>query len=264
MSMESVKDVLKNKAIPIGAVKIYDELVARGENVLFVIVGDMNLKGQYAQTALMFTDKAVVAYDGEGSEAVRYDFCDMRDVKSKRMYGNATLSAVMPSGKREVFFRYTYASATLCDAAAHFISRVRDGGNIDDEWAIMEVIFERALSVCTKCGRTLLHPGAECIRCRSKVKLMGKFLKYIKPQLPVLILCIFLSLFTTVMALVPPTVTGFIVDAVFPVEGGSSSVSLLNYIADVIGDNRHAILVTMVGILFGVYVLQYGVGIIRS
>jgi len=264
MSMESVRDVLKNKAIPKGAVEIYEKLVSQGENVLFVIVGDLNLHGKYAETALLFTDKSVVTYDGEGTESKTYLFADMQEVQAKRMYGNATLSAVMPSGRREIFFRYTYTAATLCDAAAHFISHVRDGGNLDDEWAIMEVIFERTLSVCPKCGRTLLHPGAECIRCRSKVKLMGKFMKYVKPQLPMLIFCIFLSLFTTVMALVPPTVTGFIVDEVFPAEGGSSSVGVLNYLASLIGDDRRTLLFTMVGILFAVYVLQYGVGIIRS
>ena len=264
MSMESVRDVLKNKQIPAYAVAVYDGLVSRGERVLFVIVGDLDLSGRYADTALIFTDRSVVMCNGEGTEPVTYLFSDMRDVRAKRMYGNATLSAVMPSGRREIFFRYTYTAATLCDAAAHFISHVRDGENLDDEWAIMEVIFERALSVCPKCGRTLLHPGAECIKCRSKVKLMSKFMKYVKPQLPMLIFCIFLSLFTTVMALVPPTVTGFIVDEVFPADGGNSSVGILHYVASLIGDDRRALLFTMVGILFAVYVLQYGVGIIRA
>ena len=264
MSMESVKDILKNKPIPKPAAELCERLIADGERVLFVIVGDLNLKGRYAETALIFTDRSVIYHDGEESEPKVHLFSDMRDVRAKRMYGNATLSAVMPSGKREIIFRYTYATATLCDSASHFISHVRDGENLDDEWAIMEVIFERALSICPKCGRTLLHPGAECIRCRSKVKLMGKFAKYVKPQLPVLILCIFLSLFTTVMALIPPTITGFIVDEVFPAEGGSSTVGILNYLASLIGDNRKALLLTMVGILFAVYVLQYGVGIIRA
>ena len=262
--MESVRDVLKNKPIPAYAVAVYDRLVSEGERVLFVIVGDLDLAGRYADTALVFTDRSVVMCNGEGTEPVTYLFSDMQDVRAKRMYGNATLSAMMPSGRREIFFRYTYTAATLCDAAAHFISHVRDGENLDDEWAIMEVIFERALSVCPKCGRTLLHPGAECIKCRSKVKLMSKFMKYVKPQLPMLIFCIFLSLFTTVMALVPPTVTGFIVDEVFPADGGNSSVGILHYVASLIGDDRQTLLFTMVGILFAVYVLQYGVGIIRA
>ena len=264
MSMESVRDVLKNKAIPKGAVEIYETLVSQGENVLFVIVGDLNLRGKYAETALLFTDKSVVTYDGEGTEPKTYRFSDMKDVRAKRMYGNATLSAVMPNGKREVFYRYTYSTAALCDAVALFIEHVRDGENLDDEYAVMAVTFERALSVCPKCGRTLLHPGAECIMCRSKVKVVKKLAKYLKPQLPTIILCIFLSLFTTAMALVPPTITGFIVDVVFPDGSGQSSVGLLNSIAAFIGDDRGRLLLTMIVCLLFTYILQYGVGIVRA
>ena len=188
----------------------------------------------------------------------------MRDVLSKRMYGNATLSAVMPDGKRKIFFRYTYAVAALCDAAALFIGHVRDGANLDDELAVMAVTFERALSVCPKCGRTLLHPGAECIMCRSKKKIVGKFYKYIKPQMGTLLFCIFLSLFTTVMALVPPAITGFIVDNVFPSGAGNSGNRILLWIASFAGDNRSRMLFSMILCLLFTYILQYGVGIVRA
>ncbi len=164
--------VLKNKPLPGGAVPIVERIVNSGQRLLFVIVGDLSKGGKYAETALIFTPTSVTAYDSATDTERHYEFADMKDVRAKRMYGNATLSAVMPNGRREIFFRYTYAVAALCDAAALFISHVRDGENLDDEAAIMEVTFERALSVCPKCGRTLLHPGAECIMCRSKVKIV--------------------------------------------------------------------------------------------
>ena len=264
MSMESVRDVLKNKTIPKNAEELCERLMSDGERVLFVIVGDLNLKGRYAETALVFTDKSVVCCDGEGREPITYFFSDMSEVRSKRMYGNATLSAIMPSGKREVFFRYTYSVAALCDAAALFIEHIRDGANLDDEYAVMAVTFERALSVCPKCGRTLLHPGAECIMCRSKVKVVKKLSKYLKPQLPVIIFCIFLSLFTTAMALVPPTITGYIVDVVFPGGSGRSAIGILNGIAELVGGDPGRLLLTMIICLFFTYVLQYGVGIVRA
>ena len=264
MSTESVRDVLKNKAIPKGAVEIYEQLAAEGERVLFVIVGDLSLKGKYAETALIFTDKEVVGYDSNGGGTLRIKYSDMSDVVAKRMYGNATLSAVMPSGRREVFFRYTYSVAALCDAAALFIEHVRDGANLDDEYAVMAVTFERALSVCPKCGRTLLHPGAECIMCRSKVKVVKKLSKYLRPQLTTIIICIILSLFTTAMALVPPTITGFIVDVVFPGGSGESAVGILNSIASFVGGDSGRLLLAMIICLLLTYVLQYGVGIVRA
>ncbi|MBQ5659920.1 MAG: hypothetical protein IIV18_01125 [Lachnospiraceae bacterium] len=130
--------VLKNKTVPSTAQAVIDRMKEQGEDVLFVIVGDLNLKGKYAESSLIFTWDKAVRVDGEerkkkqpsGSNqttdgdalqkptVTEYLFSDMTEVVSKRMYGNATLSAIMPDGRREIFFRYTYSVAALCDAAA--------------------------------------------------------------------------------------------------------------------------------------------------
>lgn len=260
--MESFDLILKNKPIPKGAEPIIEQIKSGGENVLFVIVGDLSLRGKYTDTALIFTDKEVVSWDGDAENTKHYLFSDMCEVVAKRMYGNATLSAKMPNGKRVVFFRYTYSVAALCDAAALFINHVNSGAPLNEELAVMAVTFERALSVCPKCGRTLLHPGAECIMCRSKLKIVKQLSKYITPQIKTIIVCIILSLLTTAMSLVPPTITGFIVDVVF--SGGKSSVGILNSIAAAIGENQFRLLATMIACLLFTYILQYGIGIIRA
>ena len=256
--------ILKNKELPAAIEAVVDREVENGSEVLFVIAGDLNLKGRYAKTALIFTWDRVIYFDSETGEESRFMFSDMTEVVSKRMYGNATLSAIMPNGKRVIFFRYTYSVASLCDAAALFINHIRDGAERNEELAIMAVTFERALSVCPKCGRTLLHPGAECIMCRSKIKTIKQFATYIKPQTKRIIVCIILSLLTTAMALIPPMITGFIVDVVFKNGSGSSSVGILNKIADAIGPNPTKLLFVMIACLLSTYVLQYGIGIIRA
>ena len=254
--------ILKNKELPAAIEAVVDREVEGGSEVLFVISGDLNLKGRYAKTALIFTWESVLYIDGDTGEESRFMFSDMKEVIAKRMYGNATLSALMPNGKRVVFFRYTYSVASLCDAAALFINHIRDGQDKNEELAVMAVTFERALSVCPKCGRTLLHPGAECIMCRSKMKIVKQLSVYIKPQTRRIIICILLSLMTTAMALVPPMITGFIVDVVF--SGGMSNVGLLNRIAESVGENSTKLLFIMIGCLFSTYILQYGIGIIRA
>ena len=256
--------ILKNKDLPAAIEAVVDRETDSGSEVLFVISGDLNLKGRYAPTALIFTWESVIYVDGETGEESRFMFSDMKEVVAKRMYGNATLSAVMPDGKRVIFFRYTYSVASLCDAAAMFINHIRDGAERNEELAIMAVTFERALSICPKCGRTLLHPGAECIMCRSKVKIVKQLATYIKPQMRRIIVCIFLSLLTTAMALVPPMITGFIVDVVFQNGEGSSNVALLNKIADLVGPDATKLLFIMIACLFSTYILQYGIGIIRA
>ena len=258
--MEGTHYIHKNKPIPKDAQAVIDELSANGERVLFVIVGDLTKKSKYDETALIFTDKSVISY--ENGEKRCYLFSNMRDVQAKRMYGNATLSAIMPDGRREIIYRYTYSVASLCDAAALFINHINDGEDLNTELAIMAVTFERVLSVCPKCGRTLLHPGAECIMCRSKVKILKILSKYITPQLKTILLCIVLSLITTALSLVPPTVTGFIVDVVF--NSGSSNIGILNAIAQAIGPDAGRLLLSMIACLLFTYILQHGIGIVRS
>ena len=260
--MECVQCILKNKPLPSEVESIVEKLIGDGEQILFVIVGDLNLKGKYEETALIFARNFLISYNGEGSQK-RFEYSEMKNVKAKRMYGNATLSAVMPDGRREVIFRYTYSVAALCDASALFINHLNEGADFGEENAIMHVTFERALSVCPKCGRNLLHPGAECIKCRSKLKVMKRLVNYITPQYKPLVISVILSLVTTVMSLVPPTITGFIVDVVF---GGKekSNVGILNSIADVVGNNASKILTAMILCLLLTYILQYGIGIIRS
>ena len=260
--MENIQCILKNKPLPRNIEPILEKLIGDGEMILFVIVGDLNLKGKYDETALIFTRNFLISYNGEGSEK-RFEYSEMKDVKAKRMYGNATLSAVMPDGQREVIFRYTYSVAALCDASALFINHINEGADFGEENAIMHVTFERALSVCPKCGRNLLHPGAECIKCRSKLKVLKRLVKYITPQYKPLVISVVLSLVTTVMSLVPPTITGFIVDVVF---GGKekSSIGILNLIADVVGGNPSKLLTAMILCLLLTYILQYGIGTIRA
>lgn len=98
--------------------------------------------------------------------------------------------------------------------------------------------------------------------CRSKLKIVKQLSKYILPQIKTIIVCIVLSLITTALSLVPPTVTGFIVDVVF--SGGNSAVGVLNWIAAKIGENQFRLLMTMIACLLFTYIFQYGIGIVRA
>ena len=260
--METKQFILKNKPLSAQADAVVERMLEKGEEILFVIAGDLNLKGRYAETALIFTPDSIVCCDGDEGDDKRYFYSDMREVKAKRMYGNAAMSALMPDGRREVFFRYTYATASLCDAAALFINHINEGEDLNEEKAIMIVTFERALSVCPKCGRTLLHPGAECIMCRSKLKVVKRLSKYVLPHTKTLVVCVILSLLTTAMALVPPAVSGYIVDVVF--GSGGSENAILNAVANTVDNNKLKLLLIMVSFLFLSFLFQYGIGMIRA
>ncbi len=259
--METCPFIQKNKPLPPQAEQVVSDLIAEKETVLFVFVGDMTMSGDYGETALVFTPTFCVRCDGQPGDEKRYAYGDLSDVRSTRMYSNATLSAALPDGRREVLFRYTGSLAALGDGAALFINRINQGDDPVEANAVMSVTFERALSVCPKCGRMLLHPGAECIMCRSKLKVLERLFQYVRPQMKPLIVSILLSFVTTFLALVPPTVTGFIVDVVF--NGGQSDVTVLNSIATYSPDPK-ALLTVLILLLLLSYVLHYGIGIVRS
>ena len=135
--------------------------------------------------------------------------------------------------------------ASIYDAAANFIQYVAEGNPIQAEMQAMEAAFEKQFCACPQCGRALIRPGAPCMNCQSKNKLLQKLGKYVLPYKYSLLFCLLLSLITTAMSLVPPLMTKTLVDEVFPS-----------------GNTRK--LTWCVLLLLGTYLVQHGVGAVRG
>ena len=116
-----------------------------------------------------------------------------------------------------------------------------DGAALD----AVEGSFLKQRSFCPKCGRKLPSPDAECINCKGKGRMITKFASYAAPFKKGLIVSMLLSVFTTGMSLIPPYITGYMVDKVLP----SREMSML---------------IRMILILLAVYILQYTVSAFRS
>ncbi len=72
------KFILKNREIPKNLQPTIDKMSEDGEKILFVIVGDLTLKGKYADTALIFTEDSVISYDGVPGGERRYFYRDIK------------------------------------------------------------------------------------------------------------------------------------------------------------------------------------------
>jgi len=216
-----------------------------GEQILFALEGELGLDAKYGSSVLLFTASAIISVDKQRKEGIeKFCFSDISSIESKRMYGNACIYAYI-KGRKTIIFRYTYTLAALCDVAVTFVQNTIEGKDIKESMEMVEGTYEKALSVCPKCGRNLIRPGAECIMCRSKTKVVKKLLKYVVPQKFLLIFCSVLSLVTTAMSLLPPYVTKIMVD-------------------DIIPSQNMRMLTVVIFSLFFSYVLQYGIGYIRS
>jgi ATP-binding cassette subfamily B protein len=234
-----------NKPIPIRYENLLREKV-NSEKILFIVVGDLNLKGKYSDSMLVFTKDTLYAFDEcytDSFYSVKYN--DIESAEIKRMYGNAMFKIKRRNAKKETLLRFTYAAAEVADAGANFINKTNKNGFSQDEVDVVKAIYNKQRCFCPKCGRKLSGPDAECLNCSGRGKVINKFSKYVAPEKAALIVCMILSVVTTVMSLVPPYITKIMVDTVIP-------------------ERNSQLLVEVIAALLGVYVVQYTVNAFRA
>ena len=209
--------LLTNKPIPEKIEGLITTKLEENERLLFVIIGDLSLDGKYNESALAVTDKKVMSVDNSFEEGIRtYEYSEIKDATIRRMYGNAQLDIELNDGSKFRFFRFTYAITVLSEMAATFIVQISKGSPLEEELEIAEATYEKLMSICPTCGRTLLRAGSDCVKCQSKRKIASKFMKYILPEKGPLIFSLFLSVITTAIALLPPFITRQLVDEILP------------------------------------------------
>lgn len=218
------------------------------EELKFVIVGDLDIKSKYAKSVFAATDKGVYAFDEAMEDGFqRKGYEEVKKAYVKRFYGNAMLILTADEDKKERtnFIRFSYRAASLYDAAAYFIENICAGKDMHEQMEAVDAAFEKQFSICPKCGRSLIRPGADCINCQSKNKIVKKLIKYVIPHKWSLLVGLLLSLLTTAVSLVPTYMNKMLIDEVFPTK----NAKMLMYI---------------VFVLLGAYIIQYGIGTLRG
>ncbi len=237
------------------------EAAGEGKKILFAIVGDMSEAAVYSARVLLATETGFTVCDPETGEVEeRLAYGDIRAVNSKRMYGNAILRATMTDGTNRDFFRYTFRTASLCDAAAHFANSMAEGTTIEAAMEVLSATYEKQMAVCPRCGRALSAPGVQCINCEGKRHAVAKLGSYLLREKYILIISVILSIITTTLALCPPYLTQVLVDNILP--DGMSGKPLTSFYQWTM--SPHDALIAIALGLIGVYVVQYVIGGIRS
>ena len=187
------------------------------EPVLFAVVGNISDRSRYSTNVLLATRAHLFTYDFDTKTcSEKIAFADVESIYNKRMYGNGLMRAKMKDGSTREIFRFTFAIATLCDAVLTYVTGIRDGETPESALETINVSYTKHLSICPKCGRTLSAPGVPCINCMNKGKLLKKLGAYLKGETPILIVSVLMSILTTALALVPPLLTGKLVDEILP------------------------------------------------
>ena len=246
---------LANKVLDQEDLDRLEKGISAGEKLKFVIVGDLNIQSKYSKSFLAVTDRKIYGFDPSAEGGLRtHEFGLVKRAYVKRYYGNAMLifskdddgGDVVDLNKERInFMRFSYKTASLFDAAATYIQSVASGNSMEEELRLVEGAFEKQFSVCPKCGRNLIRPGAPCVNCESKGTLIKKLMAYALPYKYMLLAGVLLSVVTTAVALLPPYMTKTLVDDVLP-------------------NGKSDMLLVCVGALLASYLIQYGIGAIRA
>ncbi|MBQ9112501.1 MAG: ABC transporter ATP-binding protein [Clostridia bacterium] len=187
------------------------------EPVRLAIVGEISEKARYGTCILLATDSYVFTYNTDSGECSRrFAFDEIEKIFNKRMYGNGVMRVRTRDGEVCDLFRFTFSVTALCDALITYVTDIRDGTDRNEAFAAMEAVYQKQLSICPKCGRTLSAPGVPCIHCMKKGRLLSKLSQYLKPEAPILVISVIISICTTALALVPPLLTKTLVDDILP------------------------------------------------
>ena len=185
--------------------------------ILFAILGEISTKAKYSSSALLVTASRLYSYDFETDTVLNnIRFEDVEDIYNKRMYGNGVMRVKTKDGALHNVFRFNFTVAALCDSTVVYVKSICEGEAPKEAFDAVDAAYNKLLSVCPKCGRTLSAPGVPCIHCMNKKKLIKKLIKYIKPETHVLIISVIISVITTAIALVPPYLTKTLVDTILP------------------------------------------------
>lgn len=242
------KQFVANKKLTKEETETMERVLLEDEQLLFVVLGDLDSEGRYARTFLSVTDRHIYGFDATFPDGVKkLGYEQVKKATVKRYYGNAILVIILADTeeKKENFLRFSYREATLFDGAAAFINKVADGGEQAEAFSVLKATFHKQFCVCPQCGRTLMRPGAPCMKCQTKDKLAQKLGKYIVPYKGILAICLVLSAVTTAVSLAPPYMTKLLVDDVLP------------------NGNKKGLL-ACVFVLLLTYFIQHSVGAVRG
>ncbi len=188
------------------------EKAASGETVVFAITSTMNLEATYSQCTLAATNNRIIVY--ESDETSEYPLDTFEKVEIKRMYGNSAMHLCCGECNVKAIFRFSNDVLSMCEAASHYINNIKNGKDKNEQYEILESVYNRRHTTCIKCGRILRSPGAKCLNCSSKNKILIKFSKHLAPQKYILLFSLILSAIVTAVNLLPPYLTKMLVDDV--------------------------------------------------
>lgn len=252
-----------NKHLTKPELKRIEALGSPDDPIRFAIVGDLSADGKYETSVLAATSETLLVTDSKIETVIeRINFSDIEKIYTKRLYGNAFIRVKLyKENKPKNLFRYTFSVSALCDSVVLYVNNYKAGESLENRLEAIAAAYEKQLSTCPQCGRTLSAPGVKCINCEGKRKIISRIAKYMKPEIPILAVSVVISVITTVLALLPPFLTRTLVDDIL-IAGNKSGTSVKLF--GIFDSTVYKSLIFIGGLLLFTYVIRYALGAVRG
>ena len=252
-----------NKHLTKPELKRIEALGSPDDPIRFAIVGDLSADGKYETSVLAATSETLLVTDSKIETVIeRINFSDIEKIYTKRLYGNAFIRVKLyKENKPKNLFRYTFSVSALCDSVVLYVNNYKAGESLENRLEAIAAAYEKQLSTCPQCGRTLSAPGVKCINCEGKRKIISRIAKYMKPEIPILAVSVVISVITTVLALLPPFLTRTLVDDIL-IAGNKSGTPVKLF--GIFDSTVYKSLIFIGALLLFTNVIRYALGAVRG
>ncbi|MBI2504188.1 MAG: ABC transporter ATP-binding protein [Candidatus Latescibacteria bacterium] len=183
------------------------DLKPASEEVLIQVATDLGEEGQFSQSWLVVTQQRLFFLDGEpvnGSSQIGVD--QVHGARVEALIGGGLLEVQRREGP-PTRLRYSSTLAPKFAEVAEGINRLAKGES-------MALPSELEQSRCSRCGRLLPEKNGLCPACVKKWDTLKRLAGYLWPYRRRAVLLVLVTVFGTLLDLLPPLVVGRIIDDV--------------------------------------------------
>jgi len=190
-----------------------------GESVRLVQYADLHGPGHFGDAWVVATDHWLLALreDRDGLKCqARIPLEEVKRLELREFVGNGRLDVVV-DGSTQAVARFTRSLAREVEERARQFARLateRRAGLGRPAVEVVGDVKDHGAARCAVCGRVLSQEGV-CQYCMNRTQLAWRMLGFIRPYLPYAILGLFLAGVATLVGLLPPLVTRYLINVVF-------------------------------------------------
>lgn len=176
--------------------------------VLISLESDLDQEFQYGCLTLTVTPTQVEVTEPSGTTVLRIPMEDIAHARNEPVIGGGVMQITTKAGVILPVISYTHTISAKFSEAARGIEQLAKG-------EALNINLKQEITRCPKCSRLLPEADGVCPACVDRGKTLARILGFAKPYRKQAVMLALMSLFTTVLNLLPPFLQGRLIGEVF-------------------------------------------------